>query len=322
MTEPFLFVLAVLGTQTMCAQYKKYPAMYDSEDYEVDLADVVLFDPPVEPSAHSDENKRGLEEARHHRVRRVFDKFARSIAAKADAAIKDQQSLAFFGIGTLRFALLKWQVQAFFARRKRYLASDELHRAARGAVAARAILNMRTGTALDPRYLVVIWPEGKSVDHIFLLSANFHRTSMGRTDTRSKDIQVRFCDRSRVQLPLKIFNKHPDSVDMLAEYKAGQKVLLMQRNRATRADRTNDLMSKVRFKSESLARSKQRNSGSLSPGGEGAAGEKAMLKDSRSSLSNFLDHSLARSWKGSQDGSGSGADEEESDEEESAKAQY
>ena len=318
MIAHFIFVLAVLGTEVSCAQYTKCPRMYDSEDFEIDGdndpadPEEPMFGMPTEPAAHSEENQLGLESANEHRLRQAFGKFGRSTAATATEIFKVQSDVDYIKMQNKRFALVRWQLQVLFLKKKGYLASGKIQLAAKGSSPARAILNWRTAAALNPRRMRKRWPKDQDVDHIFSLSANYLVSS--RSDKRAKDIQVQFSNGLRIQMPLKVFNLHPLSVDMLAGFKAGQKERLALKNQASREAMT-------RAQISSLARSMQRNSRSSSPGAEEADEEDIVETKAKASLSNFLDHSLERPRAKAKEEAVS-TDEEESDEEDNASTQF
>ena len=191
----------------------------------------------------------------------------------------------------LLMAMLKWQVHATHKRGLEHIQFDHFKSLWQGDPSIRAILSFRSKASSDPRVLVLDWPEGKEVDTIISLSANFQVAASGKQDKRTKDIQVRLETGERIQMPLKVFNTHPDNAELMADYKAAYKASLTYRNAQTRSNLRRQLNAS---KSKSLARLKNRNAKSSTSDEGNTAAERDARAAARADLSQFFGDSMGR----------------------------
>ena len=126
---------------------------------------------------------------------------------------------------------------------------------------------------------------------IISLSANFQVAASGKQDKRTKDIQVRLETGERIQMPLKVFNTHPDNAELMADYKAAYKASLTYRNAQTRSNLRRQLNAS---KSKSLARLKNRNAKSSTSDEGNTAAERDARAAARADLSQFFGDSMGR----------------------------
>ena len=221
-------------------------------------------------------------------MRRAFNHIVLLNSRKARASVNARTAIAGFMNSNLTVAILKWQVHAFHKRGLAHIKSDHFKEVFQVDPASRAVFNLRSKAADDPRVLVLRWPSGKEMESIISLSACYHVTASGKHDKRTKDIQVRFDSGERIQMPLKIFNEHPDSFELLTDFKAELKEKLASKNAQSRASLRRQLSAS---KSMSLARLKKRNIKS-STSDEDA--ERDARAGARADLSQFLDESMGR----------------------------
>ena len=219
-------------------------------------------------------------------MRRAFKQIALLTSLKARASVDAYIAIAGYTDNNLSMATLKWRVHALHKRGLAHIKSNHFEELWQGNPTSRAVLNLRSKAADDPRVLVLNWLSDKDIESIISLSACYQVTASGKQDKRTKDIQVRFDSGKRIQMPMKIFNTHPDSVKLLQDFKAELKANLSSKNAHARSSLRRQLEAS---KSMSLARLKNRNAKS-STSDEDA--ERDARAGARADLSLFLDESM------------------------------
>ena len=306
------FVLLVLCTQRGVWQTTATMSSDNTPDSNTDLPAYWTEDIP---EAEDTPRLAWTPEASKFRMRLVFKHLATLNISnlEARARVNTRTALLGWAQGKLLIAILKWQVHATHKRGLDHIRSDHFDSLWQGDPATKAILSFRSKAAGDQRVLVLNWPEGKEVGNIISLSANYQVTASGKQDKRTKDIQVRFQTGERVQMPLKIFNTHPDSAELLADYKVAVKAGLANKNAQTRASLRRQLSSASR--SKSLARLKNKNIKSSTSDEGGAAADRDTRAAARADLSQFLGESMGRkqsdSSSVSEPATSDGSDDEE-----------
>ena len=232
MTALHFVVAVVLCTQGGFVQSTQASAMSSDSQH----SDLSYFDgsDPDEPDQSQDP---WTDRASKFRLRRAFMQFAWEAQHSASTQLRKSAAHEGYAAYNLHHAFTKWQVRVYHKRGLAHIRSERFKSLWLGDPKIRAAHNIREGAADNPRTMVLAWPRGKEMVSIISLSANYQVTATGEQDKRKKDIQVLFDSGERIQMPLKVFNKHPDSVELLADFKAELKGAISAKNNTSRLQR-------------------------------------------------------------------------------------